>query len=261
METLKKLMILLFIIALFLSSTPALAVPPFINFQGKLTDANGSPVADGSYSMTFRLFSTLTGGSALWTEDQNLQVTGGVYYAQLGNAPFPVALFDNDNLFLEVSITGETLAPRQRITSTAFAMRGGVKNETVNSAMIQNGSVKAEDLEDGAALAEIKNNAGDGSGLDADMVDGKHAADLENRIAQLETTVAQLTALLQSVTRSGTDIYFDGVNVHVRNGLGSTSSKNGAGNLIVGYNEVRGSGDVRDGSHNIVVGQQLNFSS
>jgi hypothetical protein len=33
------------------------------------------------------------------------------------------------------------------------------------------------------------------------------------------------------------------------------------GNLIVGYNEFRGVGDDRSGSHNIVVGQQHNYSS
>jgi hypothetical protein len=262
MRTQKNSITLFCIIALFLMSSPALAVPPLINYQGMLSDTTGNPVADGQYSMTFKLYSVLTGGTVLWSEAQSVQVNGGVYHVQLGTNPaFPTTLFDNDDLFLEVIITGETLTPRQQVTSTAFAMRGGVKNNSITSAMIQSG----------ACLADILANDGAGSNLDADMLDGNHAAafataghthaDLESRIAQLETTVAQLTALLQSVNRNGNDIFFDGVNVHVRNGSGNTETTNGTGNLIVGYNELRGSGDTRTGSHNLVVGKEHNFSS
>jgi hypothetical protein len=85
--------------------------------------------------------------------------------------------------------------------------------------------------------------------------------DLQNRIAALEAKVGTLMSLLQGVTRTGTDIVFSGVNVQIVNGTGSTSSANETGNLIVGYNELRGSGDNRTGSHNIVVGKQNNYSS
>jgi len=47
--------------------------------------------------------------------------------------------------------------------------------ETVTGSNIQDGSVAAGDLQDGAALAEILDNDGAGSGLDADTVDGLHA--------------------------------------------------------------------------------------
>ena len=50
------------------------------------------------------------------------------------------------------------------------------------------------------------------------------------------------------------------MNVQITNGKGATSTKNGRGNLIVGYNESRGV-DSRKGSHNIVVGGKNNYSS
>lgn len=59
-------------------------------------------------------------------------------------------------------------------------------------------------------------------------------------------------------------------NIHIRNGLGETicddgtgslPACNGAGNLIIGYNEVRGTGDDRNGSHNIVTGTENNFTT
>ena len=46
------------------------------------------------------------------------------------------------------------------------------------------------------------------------------------------------------------------------NGLGSTGTTNGLGNLIVGYNEERRfRPNNRTGSHNVVVGTYHNFSS
>ena len=58
------------------------------------------------------------------------------------------------------------------------------------------------------------------------------------------------------------EITVTGANLHINSGSGSTGGTvNGLGNLIVGYNELRGSGDDRNGSHNIVVGTMQNYSS
>ena len=66
-----------------------------------------------------------------------------------------------------------------------------------------------------------------------------------------------------SLESGGDDFVFTGVNVHVRSGSGATDgSVNGLGNLIVGYDELRGSGlDDKTGSHNLVVGPTHNYSS
>jgi hypothetical protein len=84
---------------------------------------------------------------------------------------------------------------------------------------------------------------------------------LEGKIAQLEKRIESLSAILNGVTRSNGTIVFNGVNVQIVNGKGSTGSTNGKGNLIVGYNESRGNGDNRDGSHNIVVGTRNDYTS
>lgn len=57
-------------------------------------------------------------------------------------------------------------------------------------------------------------------------------------------------------------ILFEGCNIEINDGSGSTATVNGLGNLTVGYDETRGSGqDQRAGSHNVVVGSRHNFSS
>jgi hypothetical protein len=82
-------------------------------------------------------------------------------------------------------------------------------------------------------------------------------APLQARITALETKLAGV-----STENGGDDFVFTDVNVHVRNGSGATfGSANGRGNLIVGYNELRGGGNDKSGSHNLVIGPYHNYSS
>lgn len=55
-------------------------------------------------------------------------------------------------------------------------------------------------------------------------------------------------------------IRISNINVQIVNGEGSTNSKNGFGNLIVGYNEPNTPfPSIRTGSHNIIVGTRNNY--
>jgi hypothetical protein len=60
-------------------------VPRQINYQGMLTDADGEPVADGNYAMTFAIYATASGITPLWSEAQTVSVAGGVYNVTLGS--------------------------------------------------------------------------------------------------------------------------------------------------------------------------------
>jgi hypothetical protein len=102
---------------------------------------------------------------------------------------------------------------------------------------------------------------------------------LANRLSALQDVLETLEGILRHVkvvtTPDGLkEVVITGANLHIVNGLGSTSCTdeggneipdcpNGLGNLIVGYNEPRNdpeSPDVRTGSHNVMVGQRHNFS-
>jgi len=117
--------------------------------------------------------------------------------------------------------------------------------------------------QDGSDAFVFKADFGRSSLLDpCPVIACQTAEELEIRVVQLETLLAQVTALLENVTRVGNDITFSGVNVQITNGLGGTQTANGLGNLIVGYNEIRGEvPDIRTGSHNIVVGAAQSYSS
>lgn len=99
------------------------------------------------------------------------------------------------------------------------------------------------------------------------------SADHETRVDTLETTATShgtsLTALQTKTAAISTAtidthpaVVFTGVNVYVQSGSGQTfGAATGRGNLVIGYNELRGSGDVRTGSHNLIVGTQHNYAS
>ncbi len=99
---------------------------------------------------------------------------------------------------------------------------------------------------------------------DADTVDGQDSSSFADAtyVAALEARIASLEALFAGISRDGNDITLSGANFHIVSGSGTTDGAvNGLGNLIVGYNELRGEEDDRTGSHNIVVGMENNYSS
>src|SRR5262245_41504450 len=80
---------------------------------------------------------------------------------------------------------------------------------------------------------------------------------LPARVAALEDKLVAVT-----FNSANHELMLTGANLRIVNGLGSTETTNGLGNLIVGYNEstpIRP--DSRSGSHNVVVGEGNNFSS
>lgn len=96
-------------------------ITPLIGYQGRLS-INGAP-ANGSYSMTFKLFTTQSGGSAEWEETKMVSVSNGLFQTALGDtAPLDASFYSlSNNLWLEVTVSGTTL-PRQRLTGAPYAL-------------------------------------------------------------------------------------------------------------------------------------------
>jgi hypothetical protein len=70
--------------------------------------------------------------------------------------------------------------------------------------------------------------------------------------ATLKTVLPYLKYVASGVGGKPT-IQFSGANVQIVNGAGKTESVNGAGNLIIGYDEQK-EGDTQTGSHNLLMG-------
>jgi len=103
------------------------AVPQLINFQGVLNTPGGTPVANGNYALTFRIYDAPAGGVLLWQEGQAVNTTGGVFSVLLGSInPIPDSAFGDTVRYLGISVSPDAeMAPRQRISSVAYAQRVG----------------------------------------------------------------------------------------------------------------------------------------
>jgi len=132
--------------------------PNLLNYQGKLTTA-GTP-ASGSFNITFSIYATLTGGTALWTETQNNVpvANGGVFNVTLGSASgssgIPSSVFTGSGeRYLGIKVgTDPEMTPRFRLTSVAFAFHA------TEADGIKDGAIGDVDVSATAAIAGIKIN-------------------------------------------------------------------------------------------------------
>ena len=138
---------------LFMIAPLCLAAPNAMNFQGRLADSSGAAVPDGNYDMRFLIFEVETGGSGsqLWEEYQEVAVTDGVYNVTLGQGTPVVGSFD--------------------------------------AALFSGDDRWLEVWVEGEALSPRQKLASVAYALEADTVDGVHAADLEES-SEIVTAIA-----------------------------------------------------------------------
>ncbi|SVA08695.1 uncharacterized protein METZ01_LOCUS61549, partial [marine metagenome] len=102
------------------TSSVSATVPRRLSYQGLLTKANGRAVKDGSYPVTFRLWTKLEDGIKFWEEEQTLNIDDGIISATLGTT-IPIETIPAD-AYLEIDINGTTLSPRQELTSVFYSV-------------------------------------------------------------------------------------------------------------------------------------------
>jgi hypothetical protein len=102
--------------------TEAIAIPQMLSYQGRLTDTLGVPVADTTYSVTFRLYDVLSGGSPLWSETQQVRTKTGLFSVLLGSVTPIDSMPASGAAYIGMAMEGGSeLSPRLRIASAAYA--------------------------------------------------------------------------------------------------------------------------------------------
>lgn len=136
-------------------------VQPIFSYQGLLTDSGGTPVADGTYNAEFRLFHQASGGTAQWTEARTITIADGLFNTEVGSEDVPAEIYSQPT-WLEVSINGETLSPRQPLRGAPYAF------SLASGAVVQGTEVLTRTIagqpDTGAALAVVNFEAGAGGG-------------------------------------------------------------------------------------------------
>ena len=110
-----------------LLGVPALsAVPSTVTIEARLASVAGGQVAEGNYTLTFRLYASQGAKSALWTEKvTKVEVKGGVFRHALGSAiPLTVKALTGA-AWLGLQVAAEPELARNPIHSAPFAMLAG----------------------------------------------------------------------------------------------------------------------------------------
>lgn len=131
-----------FSLAYFASPAQA-AINQQINFQGKLTNPDGTNVTNGTYSIRFRIYNHATNDAAnscsanscLWEETQgSVSVTDGNFQVALGSVNTALATsvdFNTTPLYLGIKVSSDSeMTPRIQFTAAPYAFNseklGGV---------------------------------------------------------------------------------------------------------------------------------------
>ena len=156
-------------------------VPGAIQYQGRLTNAQGETASDGSaYEIEVRFWSEPTGGDFLWGERHgNVSTHNGAFNIVLGSndaAALDSTIFTDikaalaeSSVYLGLTVTKtgngtpianpEEMLPRQQWLTVPFSVRSdiaeiskAVVNDGVTTAMLQDAAVTREKLAVGAAV-------------------------------------------------------------------------------------------------------------
>jgi hypothetical protein len=120
----------------------AQTVPALINYQGRLANPDGTALATGDYTLTFRVYDSATNSAGLVWGPQvfdgvagqghgwNIPVVQGYFNVMLGpedTATNSLAnAFNATNRYVEIQVgTNNPISPRQRILSAPFALQAG----------------------------------------------------------------------------------------------------------------------------------------
>jgi hypothetical protein len=98
-----------------------------VNYQGRLADRLGTPI-DDTVSLTFALYETETGGTAVWSESHSaVPVSDGLFSVRLGQITPLSADLLAENLWLEVQVdTDPPMTPREKLAAVPYAMQAGL---------------------------------------------------------------------------------------------------------------------------------------
>ena len=132
-------------------------IPRTLSYQGVLTDSLGNPQPDGTYTFTFRLYESISGGSAIWSEQKTLQVSRGLFHTVLGDQVVisPSVAFDRPYWLSIQLASSPELLPRIPLTASAYSI-ASIRSDTARFAL----TAPQQGFVDSARIAgTVPNNA------------------------------------------------------------------------------------------------------
>ncbi len=216
MKTHAQKCILTCLLTVALATVLQAAIPQTIQYRGRLTDAAGDPVADGSHLVKFIIYDASSSGNVVWNSGfQTLATSGGLFNYALGsNVAFPDDLFTDTSRYLGITVgVDPEISPRTRLKSSAYSYHS-LRSDTadisvtvfdgailpaklapnsVSQIAIQPNSVGASEIQDNAiGSAEVIDNSLTANDLGPNSVGASEIAD--NTIGSAQVLDNSLTA-------------------------------------------------------------------
>ncbi len=138
----------------------AASVPPLINYQGMLTDADGNPLT-GTKNLEFNLYDTTTGENKIWGPQifSNVPLIKGQFNVILGTTDTEgrsiTDAFSSDNCYLGIRMDdGQELSPRQQILSAPYSINAENAENAANAKNADNANLlQQKNLDEVISLA------------------------------------------------------------------------------------------------------------
>lgn len=120
------------------AATAMAQVPRTINYQGRVNSASGP--LEGEHEMTMRLYTSQTGGTALFTDVQTVTFKGGIFTVAIGggpSGPIPASMSFDQQYWMGVTIKGlngdQEIAPRFILRSSPYSLRATLADSSASA--------------------------------------------------------------------------------------------------------------------------------
>jgi len=100
--------------------------PEMFRYQGRLVD--GTNLVNATLPMSFKLYDAQSGGNLVYEDSSSVLVVDGLYSTMVGDNTVFGSLTNamtNAAVYLELTVNGETLSPRERLVSVPYVLNAG----------------------------------------------------------------------------------------------------------------------------------------
>ncbi|MBI3220217.1 MAG: hypothetical protein HYZ44_11955 [Bacteroidetes bacterium] len=148
-------------------------IPRIMTYQGVITNADGTLLPDGTYSIGFSMYTQETGGTPIWSESQNISVERALFNVILGtNSPLNIPFDKQYWLGIKLISSGLELSPRVRLTASPYSFQSlGIPDGSISISKIKpDGSVNGQVLTSTGTTVEWRTpSGGTGGGNKGDI--------------------------------------------------------------------------------------------
>lgn len=140
--------------------------PEMFRYQGRLV--NGTNLVNATLPMSFKLYDSQSGGNLLYEDSSSVLVVDGLYSTTIGDNTVFGSLTNamtNAAVYLDLTVNGETLSPRERLVSVPYALNASAATHTHERIIGLSGELDCGTIYTGTTITATLTISNDGDGV------------------------------------------------------------------------------------------------